>query len=170
MKRLAATSFLLLAACATGRDSLSDAAPLPPGTGLVVGKFDFSNVNWKARMGLRRAGHPEVVLAPSTPVFAIPLPPGRYRIEFIDAYRPVGEELFIEVRDGEAVYMGSWYAVLGLDAELRNELAELKPEIERRWGVGALRDGMPGRTRRIVFEIDPLLSDDPTWDYDGGGC
>lgn len=168
MRGFAALPLLLFAACATGRASLPEGEPLPEGTGLIVGRFEFSNVSWDRRMGLRRPGHGQVVLAPREAVFAIPVPPGRYRIEYIDAYRPLDEELFIEVRAGEAVYIGSWYAVLGLDADLRDEFKDLKPEIERRWGVGPVRDGMPGRTRRIRFEVDPLLSRDPQWDPSDG--
>jgi len=156
---------LLLLACASGRDSLPEGAPIPPGHGLVVGRFDFSRINWKPVMGLDGPDGRAYVLAPKAPLFAIPLPPGRYEIGSIHEYRPEGEELFFEVVAGEAVYIGTWVGVLGLDAELRDERGDVAAELARRWGVDALRDGLPGRPRRIRFEVDPLLATGPEWDY-----
>jgi hypothetical protein len=151
---------VLLIACSTGRDSLPDGAPLPPDMGLVVGKFDFSKVNWLTRVGIRQIGQSEIVLEPKTLVFGIPVPPGRYKIEYVDDYRSEPEDLHIQVEAGKAVYIGSWYAVLGLDIDLRDESRALAAEIMGRWSLEA-HDGMPGEPRRIVFEVDPILAEGP---------
>lgn len=150
----------LFVACATGRDSLPDGAPLPPEMGLVVGKFDFSKVNWLTRVGIRQIGYSEIVFEPQTPVFGIPIPPGRYKVEYVDDYRSEPEELHFEVEAGKAVYIGSWYAVIGLDIDLRDESRALAAEIMRRWNLEA-SNGMPGAPRRIVFEVDPILAEGP---------
>ena len=169
MRLLLLVALVFAVGCVRGRDSLADGAPLPPGQGFVLGKFDFSKVNWETRMGIRQVGHHEIVLQPLTPVFGIPLPPGRYKVEYIYAYRSDYEELFFEVAAGEAVYIGSWYAVLGMNADLKDERRTLAPEFERRWGVTKFRNGMPGKPRVIIFEVDFDLADWPGPDS-GGFC
>ena len=159
---------LILVGCRSGRDSLADGAPIPEGMGLVAGKFDFSKVNWEVNMGVRQVGFHEVLLGPTTDVFAIPLPPGRYKINFIYAYSPEPDDLHIEVVAGEATYIGSWYAVLGMNVDLKDERAALAPEFERRWGLTSLRSGLPGAPRIVIFEVNPLLADWPGWDFIGG--
>ncbi|MHC4938914.1 MAG: hypothetical protein ACYTHK_08100 [Planctomycetota bacterium] len=149
----------LLSACAAGRDSLADGERIPDGAGLVVGKFDFSGANFAVRFAIREGNDQEMVLAPRTAVFGVPVPPGRYKVDYIDMSRSE-EELWFEVKAGEAVYIGSWYSVLGMDMELRDESHELAAEFKRRWNVVA-RNGMPGSPRRIAFEMDPILADRP---------
>jgi len=165
MRKAPLLALLLLGACTLGRDTLPDGVVDPGDSGVLVGSFDFSRVNWETRVGIRSPGSPGIWLAPAPGVFAIAVPPGRYKLESIDAWRPQGEELWFDVHAGEAVYIGSWTAVLGLDVELRDELAALRPELERRWGLREVRNGMPGRPRRIVCEVDPVLSDRPEWGW-----
>lgn len=154
-------ALVLLIACSAGRDSLPDGDPIPPDTGLVVGAMDFSAINWNEVMSVRQVGGREFRLEPKTPLFGIPLPPGRYELRFFSFYRPETAKLTFEVRAGEAAYVGSWYGVLGPHAELKDELDSIRPELERRWGVRDVVRAMPAKPGVIRFVFDPTHPDAP---------
>lgn len=151
----------LLTACSAGRDSLPDGEPIPPDTGLVVGAMDFSATNWNEVMSVRQVGGREFRLEPVTPLFGIPLPPGRYELGYFSFYRPETANLTFEVKAGEVAYVGSWYGVLGPHAELKDELDSLLPELERRWGVRDVVRALPAKPGVIRFVFDPTHPDAP---------
>ncbi|MHC4938913.1 MAG: hypothetical protein ACYTHK_08095 [Planctomycetota bacterium] len=151
----------LLIGCASGRDSLPDGEPLPDGTGLVVGEMDFSTKNWKEVASVRAVGGQKRRLEPSTQLFGIPLPPGRYRLEHFSFYEPENMTLFFDVKEGEAVYIGSWTAQLNQRVELRDNSPALAAEIERRWGIKEVAGGLPAKPGVIQFVFDARHPDAP---------